>query len=245
MTTWFISDLHLDAKRPAMATLLLAFLQSLHGKADALYILGDFFEYWIGDDALQTPAGAVFLPIVQGLRAVKESGVPVYFAHGNRDFLAGEAFAEQAGCQLLPEEQVVDLYGVPTLLMHGDTLCTDDVDYQQLRQQLRDPQWQQAFLALSLPERIQQAEALRAKSKEAMQGKAEVILDVNQSAVEAVMQRHGVSRLIHGHTHRPAIHDFRLTEKPVQRIVLGDWYEQGSFLKVESSGDYQLLSEVV
>ncbi|MDD5394508.1 MAG: UDP-2,3-diacylglucosamine diphosphatase [Thiothrix sp.] len=235
MTTWFIADLHLDASRPGITQQLLDFLASVQGRADALYILGDFFEYWVGDDALGTPHAAVFLPVVDALQRLSASGVPMYFQHGNRDFLVGEGFAKATGCTLLPEQQVIDLYGTPTLLLHGDSLCTDDVEYQQLRKLFRNPQWQQQFLSLPLGERIQQAEAMRVQSRMRMQGKAETILDVNPQAVVETMAAAGVSRLIHGHTHRPAVHDVTIANRPAQRIVLGDWHEdRGSFLSVDA-----------
>lgn len=235
MTIWFISDLHLDASRPAITSQLLDFLRQVEGKAEALYILGDFFEYWVGDDALDTPHARVFQPVVQALRRVSASGVKLYFQHGNRDFLVGEAFAAATGCSLLPEYHVLDLYGTRTLLLHGDSLCTDDVEYQQVRKLFRNLQWQQQFLALPLDERIRQAEAMRAQSRMSMQGKSEAILDVNQQAVEETLRKVGVSRMIHGHTHRPAVHDFRLDSGVVQRVVLGDWHEdRGSFLRVDA-----------
>jgi UDP-2,3-diacylglucosamine hydrolase len=235
MTTWFIADLHLDASRPGITQQLLDFLASVQGRADALYILGDFFEYWVGDDALGTSDTAAFQPVVEALQRLSASGVPVYFQHGNRDFLVGEGFAKATGCTLLPEHQVIDLYGTPTLLLHGDSLCTDDVEYQQLRRLFRNPQWQQQFLSLPLEERIHQAEAMRAQSRMRMQGKAETILDVNPQAVLATMAAAGVSCLIHGHTHRPAVHDVTIANRPAQRIVLGDWHEdRGSFLSVDA-----------
>lgn len=241
MTTWFISDLHLDARRPALFTLLLDLLQQVSGQADALYILGDFFEYWVGDDALDAPQMAAFRPVVQALRQVSDSGVPVYFQHGNRDFLVGDAFAAMTGCELLPEQHRIDLYGEPALLLHGDSLCTDDTAYMQTRQLLRSPSWQQQFLALPLEERIRQAEAMRAQSREAMQSMDEMILDVNQQAVEATLRTADVALMIHGHTHRPATHNFLLDGQPAQRIVLGDWHEtRFSYLRAES-GNLKLI----
>jgi len=235
MSSWFIADLHLDATRPGVMQCLFALLEQIEGRADALYILGDLFEYWIGDDALGTPHAAVFQALVTRLRHVSDSGVRLYFQHGNRDFLVGEQFAEATGCALLPEQQVIDLYGTPTLLLHGDTLCTDDVEYQQVRKLFRNPQWQQQFLALPLAERIRQAKAMRAQSRQSMQGKTEAILDVNQQAVEATLRSAGVTCMIHGHTHRPAVHDFLLDDLRVQRVVLGDWHEaKGSFLRMDA-----------
>ncbi len=241
MTTWFISDLHLDAARPAITQHLLNFLAQVQGSADALYILGDFFEYWVGDDALEIEPLSVFQPVLERLKQVSDSGVKLYFQHGNRDFLVGERFAAATGCELLPEQLIVNLYGIPTLILHGDTLCTDDVEYQQVRKMFRNPQWQQQFLSLPLEERTRQAEAMRAQSRAAMQGKTEAILDVNQQAVEQTLRDAGVARMIHGHTHRPAIYDFMLDGKPVQRVVLGDWHEEkGSFLRVEAGSGLQL-----
>ncbi|MFZ1386528.1 MAG: UDP-2,3-diacylglucosamine diphosphatase [Thiolinea sp.] len=233
MATWFISDLHLEPARPASTHLLLSFLQHIRGQAEALYILGDLFEYWIGDDFLQTQQGQMVLPILQAFKQVTEQGTPLYIQHGNRDFLLAEQFAELSACQLLPEQQIIDLYGTPTLLMHGDLLCTDDVDYQQARLLFRNPQWQQQILAKSIPERIQFAQSLRMQSQQSAQTKQEEILDANQTAIEAAMRATKVTQLIHGHTHRPAIHEFVLDDQPAKRIVLGDWYQQGSFLKVD------------
>lgn len=241
MATWFISDLHLDAARPGIARLLLELLEQVRDQADALYILGDFFEYWVGDDALASPHAQAFLPVVKALSEVSDSGVPVYFQHGNRDFLVGEKFVATTGCTLLGEQQVIDLYGEAVLLLHGDTLCTDDTAYMQARQLLRNPQWQRQFLTLPVAERVRQAEAMRAQSRE-MQGRAESIVDVNQQAVEAALRDSGVMRMIHGHTHRPAIHDFQLDGKPVQRVVLGDWREdRASYLRVDADGRQELV----
>lgn len=237
MTSWFISDLHLDVSSSGISCRLLAFLADIEGRADALYILGDFFEYWVGDDAIGTAYTAAFQPAIDQLRAVSASGVRLYFMHGNRDFLAGEAFAAATGCQLLPEQLVIDLYGEPTVLLHGDTLCTDDVEYQQVRKVLRSPQWMQQFLALPLEERIRQAEQMRAQSRASTTGRIDMILDANQQAVEKTMHKAGVFRMIHGHTHRPAIHDFQLAGQPAQRAVLGDWHaDRGSFLRVDAHG---------
>ncbi|WP_020560653.1 UDP-2,3-diacylglucosamine diphosphatase [Thiofilum flexile] len=234
MSTWFISDLHLFPTRPQSIELLLQFLTYLEQqRPQGLYVLGDLFEYWVGDDVLEHPMGAGFVPVIEAFQRLAAQGVPIAFQHGNRDFLLGKHCAEQAGFTLLPEHYVVDLYGVPTLLMHGDSLCTEDRDYQRLRMQLRDPVWQQQFLALPLAQRIEQAQALRAESHTQMQAKAEAILDVTPTTVESVMQSHGVTQLIHGHTHCPAIHPFIVQGQCYQRIVLGDWYgDKGSFLKV-------------
>lgn len=236
MATWFISDLHLDAAQPDVITLLLDFLRHIGGDAEALYILGDLFEYWVGDDALGTPHAAAFAPVISALRAASDSGVKLYLQHGNRDFLIGAAFAAATGCMLLPETTVIDLYGAATLLLHGDTLCSDDVAYQQVRKRLRDPQWQHTFLTLPLAERIHQAQAMRAQSQ-AQQQAREYLVDVNQQTVQAALQAAGVRYLIHGHTHRPAIHEWEANGLAYQRIVLGDWHaDAASFLRVDANG---------
>lgn len=243
MTTWFIADLHLDAKRPQALQHLSSFFDYLkQNKTDALYILGDFFEYWIGDDVLEHPLASPYHAVVEQLAQLSDSGVPIYFQHGNRDFLIQTSFAQAAGIQLLPEEHVVDLYGVPTLVMHGDSLCTDDVAYQQVRPMLRSPQWQQQFLSLSIEERIQQAQAMREQSKATTQNTESDILDVTQAAVLAALQTHQVTQLIHGHTHRPAIHRFVNASQAYTRVVVGDWYKQASYLPVTAQGIGQLLS---
>ena len=223
--TLFVSDLHLDNKRPHIIAAFCRFLDEC-STADALYILGDLFEYWIGDD---DPAIGLE-PVIHSIRSLRKSGVPVYFIHGNRDFLVGKRFAKQTQCEILKEETVIDLYGTPTLIMHGDTLCTDDIAYQNYRKKARNPFIQKSLLMLSVKRRLKIAEGLRNKSKSAIQEKSEEIMDVNQHTVEQVMQKHKVKHLIHGHTHRPAEHEFNLNGEKHQRIVLGDWYDQGSVL---------------
>ena len=225
--TLFISDLHLSDERPEITALFSHFLQTDAARAEALYILGDLFEVWLGDDAV-LPA---YRPVMEGIRALTDSGVPVYLMHGNRDFLIGEDFVRQTGCRLLPDPALIDLDGNRTLLMHGDTLCTDDVEYQRFRSQVRNPDTRREFLARPIDERIAVAKYYRRESRERSSRKAEEIMDVNQSAVMDVMREHGVYRLIHGHTHRPAVHSFTLDSHAAQRIVLGDWYEQGSILR--------------
>lgn len=242
MAIWFISDLHLEPARPESTRLLFEFLQHIRGKAEALYILGDLFEYWIGDDVLLTPAGKPVLPILQAFKQVATQGTPIYLQHGNRDFLLAEQLAELSSITLLPEQQVINLYGQPTLIMHGDLLCTDDLDYQTARVLFRSPQWQQQILAKSIPERLQYAQSLRMQSQQTAQTKQEEILDANQATIEAVMRAAQVQQLIHGHTHRPAIHEFALDGQTAKRIVLGDWYSHGSFLRVDAEG-IQLSAE--
>lgn len=226
----FISDLHLDAGRPAITALFVEFLAGLEPQRCAgLYILGDLFEAWIGDDN-DDPHDA---EVIAALHATTQRGIPVWLMHGNRDFLLGERFAQATGCTLLSDPARIELGGEPTLLMHGDMLCTDDHEYQQFRALVRDPDWQRQFLAKPLGERRQIAAGLRETSRQRTGEKAAEIMDVNPQAVRDTLHRHGVRRLIHGHTHRPAVHDLDLEGLPAQRIVLGDWYTQGSVLYVE------------
>jgi len=226
MHTLFISDLHLDETRPQILELFTRFLARDARGADALYILGDLFESWIGDDD-DAPLAA---RVATGVRALRDSGTPVYFMHGNRDFLLGESYAEHAGIMLLADPTVIELAGERTLLMHGDTLCTDDTEYQKFRTLVRNPQWQRQFLAKPLAERRAFAAQARGESRKQTALKAAEIMDVNQAAVESAMRAHDVRRLIHGHTHRPATHRFDLDGTSAERIVLGDWYEQSSVL---------------
>ncbi|HXS72484.1 MAG TPA: UDP-2,3-diacylglucosamine diphosphatase [Rhodanobacteraceae bacterium] len=229
MATIFISDLHLDAERPHIVELFEQFVRGEARQADALYILGDLFEAYIGDDD-DAPLPA---RVAGALKALSESGVPVHFIAGNRDFLLGEDYASRAGMTLLDDGTVVDLHGTPTLLLHGDTLCTDDPAYQTFRAQVRDPVWQRMFLSQSLGAR----RAFAAKARDASRthtSRADLaIMDVNQTAVERALLKAGVKRMIHGHTHRPAIHHFKLNGADAQRIVLGDWYSQGSLLQLD------------
>ena len=233
MTTLFISDLHLDPERPAITELFGRFIDDEARGADALYILGDLFEAWVGDDD-PSDTGAF---VAGKLRGLHEAGVPVHFIRGNRDFLLGEDYARRAGMAILPDPAVVMLYGKPVLLMHGDLLCTDDVAYQQFRAQTRDPRWQAQFLAQPLASRVAFAQQARAASKAhqgglAAQGTIETITDVAPDAVCDTFSRYGVDLIIHGHTHRPKVH----AETGGTRIVLGDWYEQGSVLRVDREG---------
>ena len=232
MTTLFISDLHLDAERPQSTELFLEFLKREAHEAHALYILGDLFEAWIGDDDTD-PANA---PVIAALADLKRRRVPCFFMHGNRDFLIGRRFAAATGCELLPENDVVEIEGTRVLLTHGDLLCTDDEPYQALRTQIRDPDWQKSFLSNPLEERRRIANELRAKSQEAISEKPEEIMDVNESAVAATMRAYEVTTLLHGHTHRPGIHNFDLDGSAATRIVLGAWYEQGSVLRWNDEG---------
>ena len=232
MSTLFISDLHLDPNRPAISALLFHFLEQRARTADALYILGDLFEAWIGDDDDAPLANDV----AQALATLAANGVPVYFVHGNRDFLLGADYANRAGLTLLAETAVIDLYGTPTLIMHGDTLCTDDTGYQAFRAKVRDPVWQRQVLVLPLAQRRAMASQLRETSRAATRLKPEDITDVNPQAVTAALRQHGVRRLIHGHTHRPACHHVALDDATAERWVLGDWYDQGSLLECSPQG---------
>ena len=234
MTTLFFSDLHLDPSRPAITELFGGFLDGEARRADALYILGDLFEAWVGDDD-PAETGAF---VAGRLRALVDAGVPVSFIRGNRDFLLGADYARRCGMRLLPDPAVVVVHGEPTLLLHGDLLCTDDVAYQQFRAQTRDPAWQARFLAQPLQARLAFAAQARAASQARhgelqASGMAEAITDVAPATVQAWFARYGVRRMIHGHTHRPAVHD---EGHGHTRIVLGDWYEQGSVLRVDADG---------
>lgn len=228
MSTLFISDLHLDSKRPELTGAFLSFLKSNKNQYDALYILGDLFEVWIGDDA-DIPNNKAVIDALYGF----SKNTPCYFQHGNRDFLIGEAFATATGCTLLPEKIVISPYGEPVLLMHGDTLCTADTDYLAFRKMVRSSQWQTDFLNKPIAERQAIAEALRQQSQNANSNKAEDIMDVTQSDVIKDMQHFKVNRLIHGHTHRPAVHCIDENKK---RIVLGDWGNTGWMATLDNDG---------
>jgi UDP-2,3-diacylglucosamine hydrolase len=227
MTTLFISDLHLDASRPHITRLFIDFVRNEASRANTLYILGDLFEAWIGDDALDDTA----IQVADALSALHRHGVPCFYIHGNRDFLLGDAYARRARMTLLPDPCIIKIEGERTLLMHGDTLCTDDAPYQTFRAQSRAPQWQRAFLAKPLRERQAFAEQARAESRRYTRSVSDAITDASLDAVTATMRAHGVRCLIHGHTHRPAVHRFDLDGITAERIVLGDWYEQSSVFR--------------
>ena len=233
MPTLFISDLHLTEERPEANERFIAFLEDKARAAEALYILGDFFEYWIGDDDLGEPFNAVIAGL---LRDLTRRGVQVRFMHGNRDFLIGGRFCAATGVQLLEDPSVREIRNEPTLLMHGDTLCTDDLEYQAWRCKVRDPAFQAAFLAKSLGERRRAVVQMREKSKEIAQGKSAEIMDVNDGAVREALRRHGVGRLIHGHTHRPGRHALELDGRSCERWVLPDWYGRGGYIEVGRAG---------
>jgi len=228
MTTLFISDLHLDPSRPEIIATFRRFIAEEAVNADALYILGDLFEAWIGDDA-DDETGKQF---VAAMRPLREARKPCFYMHGNRDFLLGERFAREAGMTLLPDPSIINLYGTPTLLMHGDTLCTDDHAYQAFRTQVRSPQWQRQFLSQGIDQRQAFAAQARSESQRHTRDSSNTaIMDVNQQAVEAAMKSAKVRRLIHGHTHRPARHRVNIDNQTCERIVLNDWYESGGVLR--------------
>jgi UDP-2,3-diacylglucosamine hydrolase len=230
--TLLISDLHLDPGAPGIARQFLAFLDEAASEARALYILGDLFEAWLGDDD-PDPAGR---EIVTALRRLTNAGVPCYFMHGNRDFLVGRRFARETGCTLLDDGTVVDLHGERVLLMHGDVLCTEDTSYQRLRRILRNPVVDFTVRHLPLATRRRLGQRLRAGSRMHVGATPPEIMDVTPAAVLETMRRAGVRTLVHGHTHRPAIHRFELDGQPARRIVLGDWYTQGSVLEWRDGG---------
>lgn len=232
MSTLFISDLHLHPCRPAILTCFLRFLEQQQGQAEAIYILGDLFEAWIGDDDPEP----VYASVRTGLRQCVAAGTPVFVMRGNRDFLLGERFRSETRCTLIEDPTRIELYGVPSLLMHGDSLCTDDRDYQAMRHRLRDPRWQHQVLKLPVAERQQLAIQARELSVLSNRGKDEYIMDVNPDEVLRVIREQGVDLLIHGHTHRPAEHRLRVGERQVTRIDLGDWYIAGNALLVEPDG---------
>ncbi|MBQ0795957.1 UDP-2,3-diacylglucosamine diphosphatase [Zhongshania sp.] len=231
MSTLFISDLHLDESRPEITRAFFSFLKTTASDASDLYILGDFFESWVGDDD-ESP---FINSVKQALKDFTDRGASLYFMHGNRDFLIGDTFCRDVGAELLPDPSVISLAGEQTLLMHGDSLCTDDQDYMQFRKMARDPLWQQDALSKSLAERRAIAKHMRMVSGESNSNKATDIMDVNASAVNAEMAKHGCTRLIHGHTHRPNRHSITTTKEITERIVLGDWDHQLWYLKVDNN----------
>jgi UDP-2,3-diacylglucosamine hydrolase len=234
--TLFISDLHLSGERPAISERFFEFLHEQASRAAALYVLGDLFEYWIGDDELDAGGDPLGRQVAAALGRLSKQGVAVAFMHGNRDFLIGRRFAEASGARLLEDPSVEKVGGVRTLLMHGDTLCTDDHDYQAWRRTARSRAWQREFLAKSLPERHQALQALRERSKEVVGAKPAEIMDVNQAAVREALRSHSLTRLVHGHTHRPARHMLEVDGRRCERWVLPDWYERGGYLAIDDAG---------
>jgi UDP-2,3-diacylglucosamine hydrolase len=226
MAALFISDLHIDASRPEITEQFLGFLAAEAKDADALYILGDLFESWVGDDAPDAAQSAA----IEGLQSLTSQGVPCFVMHGNRDFLLARSFCDMSGAELLPDPLIVTLYGEPVLVMHGDALCTDDRAYQRLRATVRELDWQRRFLSLSV------AGAARVGSRAHTAAIEYAITDVNADSVATALRNAGTATLLHGHTHRPAIHALEVDGRSCSRIVLGDWYTQGSLLRWDHNG---------
>lgn len=233
----FISDLHLHPDHPEIEQSLLAFLQQDNSDTDAIYILGDLFEFWLGDDDIETPYKEVITALQQA-----SSRVPLFFLPGNRDFLVGVTFQADTGCKIIEDGLVFDLYGKKTMLLHGDTLCTDDIEYQRFRTEVRSDSWKDNVMAMALDERRQFFRSLRQQSQNAIREKSSHILDVNSDAVISAFKTSGIDLMIHGHTHRPGIHTYKVSDKTVRRIVLGDWFEQGSLLTCMENGEHALTS---
>lgn len=226
MAALFISDLHLSGERPAMSELFLAFMQQRVQPGDSLYVLGDLFEVWLGDDA----ASRDQLAVLKAMRAASLRGTRMYFMHGNRDFLAGDTFETMSGCRILADPTVIRLGDEPVLLMHGDTLCTDDHEYQAYRTRVRQPEFLNYFLSMPVEKRREVAEQYRSESERVTRSKPMEIMDASQTEIERTMREHRVACMIHGHTHRQALHEFQLDGAPARRYVLGDWYRTGSVL---------------
>ena len=228
----FASDIHLAAHSRAAVAAFLGFLSGPVRRADRLYLLGDVFDLWLGDDDARAPHPEVEAALAETVSA----GVPVDLIRGNHDFLLGDAFAERTGCRLIDEPQVIEVMGERAVLLHGDTLCTRDVEYQAFRRYARDPGNQRAFLARPIEERAEEAVRIRATSNSRTRLKPEDIMDVTDEEVVRVLSECGAARMIHGHTHRPAVHELDLDSGPAARIVLGDWYDQGTVLVWDEAG---------
>jgi len=234
----FISDLHLSVQRPDISERFRQFIESRGQGAEAIYILGDLFEAWVGDDAI----GKCERGVAESLGALTRRGTPVYFLHGNRDFLLGTEYCAAAGMRLIEQPTIIDLYGVPTVLLHGDTLCTRDVSYQRYRARVTDPEWQQRMLARPAWVRRGIASMLRFASRVRNRSGDRPEMDVAPDAVEGLFRQSGVRRMIHGHTHKPDRHRHTVDGRDCERIVLGDWYEQGSVLTATRDGRLTLES---
>jgi UDP-2,3-diacylglucosamine hydrolase len=232
VTTLFISDLHLEADRPEIAGQFLRFLETEARHADQLYILGDLFESWVGDD----DPNEHYAWIKQALNTLTGRRVPVYFMHGNRDFMIGDTFAGETGVTIINDPTIATIHGSTVLLSHGDAYCTDDVEYQAFRKMTRDPAWQAMMRAKPLAERLAYAAEARAVSNARGGTVNEDIMDVNADAIDNALREAGVAIMLHGHTHRPAIHEFEVDGRHAKRIVLGDWYEQGSVVRWNADG---------
>ncbi len=239
MTIYFISDLHLTTQRPESTELFLNFLDTLAAGTGAVYILGDLFEFWIGDDAAEAVGQS---GVLAAMKQVADRGVPMYFIHGNRDFLVGHDFEQATGCRILPDPKQIVLGDSRVMLMHGDSMCSDDVEHQQFRKTVNDPAWQREFLQLPIEKRIELAMDARSRSALHKSMTSMEIMDVNPDTVAHEMQTHDSDFLIHGHTHRPGIHKVDVNSRQSTRIVLGDWYTQSSVLQYES-GVFQLTAD--
>ena len=229
----FVSDLHLTPERPRANEAFREFIAGTAAQAQAVYILGDLFEYWVGDDDLADSFNA---GIADTLRSLSARGVVLHFMHGNRDLLAGEAFARRSGARLIPDPLLLDLHGTPTLVMHGDTLCTDDIEYQKFRAFAHDPANQRRFLAQPIELRRKEITGYRAGSEKSKQEKSAEIMDVTQAAVERTLREFGYPRLIHGHTHRPGRHLHVVDGRSCERWVLTDWYGRAGYLRCDATG---------
>ena len=232
MSTLFISDLHLEADRPDIGDQFINFLKTDAMEADDLYILGDLFEAWVGDDDPNTH----YAKIKMAIRKVVDAGKPVYFMHGNRDFMIGRRFANETGVEILKDPYPITMYGQKALLSHGDAMCTDDTQYQRVRVMTRNPDWQASMLAKPLKERLAIAREARRQSMEQTINMSLDIMDVNKDEVVRVIKEYGVDVLLHGHTHRPDVHTIDLGNRRAKRIVLGDWYTQGSVVRWDMRG---------
>lgn len=232
----FISDLHLAGERPGTNERFFRFLREEAVRAQDLYVLGDLFEYWAGDDELGAGGDPLAGAVAAGFREISSAGVRVWLMHGNRDFLLARRFCEASGARLLEDPSVAELPGGRTALLHGDTLCTDDLDYQNWRRTARSAAWQREFLSKDLLERKKTIQGLREKSKEVIAAKPAEIMDVNAGAVRDAFRRHGVRRMIHGHTHRAARHEIEVDGRRCERWVLPDWYGPGGYLAVDEVG---------
>lgn len=231
--TLFVSDLHLAPERPHINQQFFDFVERTAPQAEALYILGDLFEYWIGDDDSEDPLNGA---VERALGSLAQRGVRICLMHGNRDLLIGNKFARRSSVELITDPSLLDLYGTPTLLMHGDTLCTEDVEYQKFRAYAHDPTNQAEFLSQPLAARRKQMREMRARSEQSKQTKTSDIMDVSRAAVEAALRANACARLIHGHTHRPARHVHVVDERRCERWVLNDWYQRGGYLKCDITG---------
>lgn len=230
MTIAFIADLHLDPARPESTRWFEKFMHNSIGSLSQLYILGDLFEVWIGDDGSDALGQ---LAVENIIKSTVDVGLDIFFIHGNRDFLIGNEFAKRTGCKILPDPTLITLGSEKVLLAHGDTLCIDDTEHQTARQEMTSAKWKIAFLNKSIDERMDNARAMRSKSEFSKKSKSMAMMDVNQQHVEKVMREYGVLTMIHGHTHKPAVHEFHIDNIPAKRYVLGDWYTQKSVLYYE------------